>query len=354
MTKRTLAAIVFALALLATACGSDGAETSTETAVDAGADAVESTPEVAEPTAAAADPTAEPASDASAVEGSDSPIENLLGIPIFDDSAMEEWFQNLSREAEIVVARCMLGEGFEYSPEIIDVTGVGEAGDRDSLDYAQTRGFGIVADFNEAAYDPATATADKNTIYLATLSDGERDAYFVALSGTVESEQTGDPFGQGGCRGQATDEVFSVVAILDEIEPVFDGYYDLYISDSRIIATTAEWQACMSEEGLLFGDEEEMFSHVFGMFQGILSNPEAFNELDEESASALGNEVHPGLQPAAQAEMDTLAEEEIRIAVANWTCREPIKETELAVQREYEAQFVTEVGPQVQTLRGDG
>lgn len=333
-TKRTLACLSLILVLVASACGSS---TTAETAA-----------------AAATAPAASGAETPSAMPESDSPVENLLGIPIFDEAAMNEWSQNLSREAEVVVAKCMLAEGFEYTPAAIQVTAASDAIDTDSLEYAQTRGFDIVSNFNESVYDPANTTQDKNAIYLATLSESEADAYNVALVGAVQSEeQNDDPFG-GGCWGKANEEVFSVVGVLDAIEPVFNGYYDLYISDSRIIATTAQWQECMSAEGYLFGDEDEMVDHVHRQFEAILNDPAAFNEFEADSPDAPnpdGSEGHPGLTPSAQAQMDALGEEELSVAVADWTCREPIKEIELDVQREYEGKFVAEVSPQVQAIR---
>lgn len=357
-SKRLAAAAIAAVVLLAAACGSSSAGVDTASSAEPTSDTPATSETAAqEPAGEAANPQPEPTAPTIAMEQSDSPVENMLGIPIFDDAAMQKWFSELSREAEIVVATCMLSQGFEYTPVQAGVSTTNGELDIESREYAEARGFNIVADFNESAFDPATATLDANDEYLQTLSPGERDAYFVALAGVVESEYVGNAdFEQQGCRGQSVDEVFSIAGVLDAIAPVFDSYYDLYISDSRIIATTAEWQQCMSVEGYLFADEDEMYSSVFERFNAILAEPNAFNEFDPadfpDADSDGGSNVHPGLTPAAQAEMDALGDDEKMIAIANWECREPIKDVELAVQREYENQFVTEVGPQVAELRG--
>lgn len=354
MTVRTrrrnvMVAVLLSLGLVLTACGSDTA-TTTATA--------DASPESETAATADASPTAEPTEAAATavpsgeLEEGESPIENLLGVPVFDEAAMDRWFEDLSREAEIVVATCMRSEGFEYTPVAIGGTGDKTELPRDSREYAEQRGLGIVASFNEAEYNPATAAPDRNAGYVASLGEGERDAYQVALTGNTEPSD--NPFGEAGCRGVATEEVFAIVGVFDAIEPVFDSYYDLYISDSRIIATTTQWQQCMSQAGYLFGDEDEMYSHVYSQINEIMSDPANLADFDPDDFANNNGDRRPALAPAAQAIIDELGDEEKAIAVANWECTEPIKETELAVQREYEDRFVTEVGPQVRELRGEG
>lgn len=361
MTRVRLVSFLLIFAVFASACGgsdatevaaADPTDTADRVAVDP-TDAAVDEPENAEP---------EPnnGSDDSAAPRieSDSPIENLLGVPVFDQAAMTTLFTDLRREAEIAMATCMLAQGFEYTPEVIDTAGAAGELAADTLQYAEQRGLGIVVDFNEAEYNPATAKSNENADYVAGLSDGERDAYFIALTGTTQDDEGSQDGSIGGCAGQAEEDVFSILGVFDVIETDLNRYYDLFISDSRVIALTTQWQGCMAEAGFLFDSEDALSDHIIVQLEEIMRDETNFAEFDGEAlagaGSFFGNGFRPPLVPEAQAAVDAIGEEEVRLAVANWTCREPIKDIELEVQREYESQFVDEVGPQVRAAQGEG
>lgn len=368
MTRLRIFSLLLVFTLCASACGgADGTDTAVDTAEatdtpEATANASIGDTEDSDDTDDTADqPTANSGGDddsASAEGDSDSPIENLLGVPIFDQAAMSTLITDLSREAEVVMARCMLAQGFDYTPELIGGEGQFAELVPDSLEYAEQRGLGIVVEFNEAEYNPATAKPNANNEYVAGLGESERDAYFLALTGSSQDRETEQQGPLGGCAGEAQEEVFSILGIFEAIEDDFDRYYDLFISDSRIIATTTQWQTCMAEAGFMFDSEDDMYGHIIVQLEQIMSDETNFGEFDGEALSAagsfFGDGFRPPLVPEAQAAVDAVGEEEKRIAIANWICREPIIDIELAVQREYESRFVDEVGPQVRAIRGDG
>lgn len=361
MTRVRLASFLLIFAVFAAACGgSDATDDATAASPDTSdtSDRADTAETVDEPESPESEENGASGDNSTPPLESDSPIENLLGVPVFDDAAMTSLFADLSREAEVAIATCMVAQGFEYTPDVIGTEGSAGELATDTLQYAEQRGLGIVVDFNEAEYDPATARSNENAEYVADLSDGERDAYFIALTGMTENDE-GDQNGPiRGCAGQAQEEVFSLLGVFDIIETDLNRYYDLFISDSRVIALTMQWQECMADAGFLFDSQDDLLDHIIVQVEEILNDEANFAEFDSEAfASAggfFGNGFRPPLVPEAQAAVDAIGEEEVRIAVANWTCREPIKDLELEVQREYESQFVDEVGPEVRAAQGEG
>lgn len=355
--------------------------------------------------AAAATPTGETAANTGGGEGastnagafeSDSPIDNMIGVPVMDELAMNDYVLDVLREGEFKTAECMLASGFEYSPVLPNAStpSADEVGPNSAEDYAKSRGFGIVAQFNESQFDPADPPVHPNQTYRASLSEAEYDAYEVALYGSVSDEQSdfdnvagsdsaagsdsdsdtgqgeddGFPGATGGCKALASEELFSLFTVLDEFTPDADAVFDAWFADPRVLESNQQWLACMNEEGFTIDDpdpenvREEIFDRLdsimrsvdFGALQGDASPPRS--DPRDNSTQFLSGDYFgpvPKLDPASQAKIDELGTYEIELATANVACKAPRLESDLEIQYEYEQQLVDSIGPALsQRLNG--
>lgn len=345
-TKARLTALLCALALMAGACGSGSSAES----VDSGPEADESSssPEQS--------PTSAPVSTDSSGGDSESPLGDLLGLPITDDEAMEEYFNDLGRQAELKAAECMIAQGFEYKvADFSNVGGLANSVDFESREFAEQYGFGIASNPFEESFEAFEEFEDPNQAYLDSLTEGERDAYQTALAGSPpEAGDDFQSFEPGGCQGEAFEEVFSFFEVLTEFGDEFEAIEEAFDADPRIVAATSGWGACMTEAGYRFTNAADAESDIRRRYESIVNNPDAFVEGSNDSgavsvAGGDGGEEEflfgPGtLNPEFQQQVDDLAVEERAIAIAGYDCNGPLREIEDDVQREYEQRFVDENG----------
>lgn len=353
--------LALALALLATACGSASStsDSSTESASAAQTE----------------DSSESPSSDSSSSESSsddepeESPIGDLLGevfgIPISDSGAMDEYFADLGRQAEVKVAECMLAEGFEYTVVDYDDLGGISIDEGDDREFAEQYGFGITSNPFEESFEAFEQFEDPNQDYVASLSVGERDAYYAALYGNEafgdsdsESGSADIDFSEpSGCQGDAFQEVFSFAEVFDQFNDEFDAIEEAYEADPRVVAATSGWSECMTAAGYRYTDEEGATSDINRRYRAIVSNPDAAQNPEDTAGSVSSIETSgvgddedfvffgpATLKPEYQAQVDALADEERAIATASWDCNEPLREVERTVRVEYEQKFVDENG----------
>jgi hypothetical protein len=307
--------------------------------------------------------------DASSDTGSeaDSPIEALLGFPGGDDA--EEYFSDLSRQAEVKIAECMLEQGFQYTPSNTDAVVVDAGTDFDSRAFAEQYGFGIASNPFDEIFEQFDPSTDPNTAYFETLSDGEKDAYNTALYGEISfdagSGEAGSAaiqeFEPAGCQGSAFEEVFAVFEVFGNFEDEFAEIERSFAADPRIVQAAAGWSTCMADAGYRYTDEASANSEIQRRYDAIVSNPDAFPSSDEvfvdggETGGA--NEViilgPQTLTPEFQAQVDELAIEERAIATATWDCNADLRAIEDEVRREYEQRFVDEHGADITARLGN-
>jgi len=330
--------VLGALALLAAACGggSDSSNVATSDGDSSAQDEQQNEQEGDE-----SDEDSEP---------SESPLADLIGIPFTDEEAMEDFFNDLSRQAEAQIAQCMLTQGFEYTP--VDYSALSDAGniDFDTREFAEDYGFGIASDPFEEVFEASEQSfQDPNQDYLETLSPGELDAYQTALAGEIDFG-AGDDFNfePQGCQGDAYNELFSFIGVFEEFDSEFADLEAAYDADPRIVEASSGWAACMSEAGYNFADADGAESDIQRRFDAIVADPGAFEapELPDDGEDASGPVFFgPGtLTPEFQVQVDELAVEERAVATASWDCNEPLREIEEGIQLEYETRFVDENG----------
>ena len=284
----------------------------------------------------------------------DSPIEALLGIPVFDDDAMNSWIDQLDVERRRLTAECMLAQGFEYSQELPKVASTFETDLAvSSREYAATHGFGIVDSFNASEYDPDLDYVSENARILAEMTEQEREAYRIALWGTNVNEFSESFDDLAGCEGDAMKEAFSAMALLEELGPTADEYYEMILSDNRSVAIYDQWSSCMAQSGYTIAHPDDVREEIYDRLFPILDNEEnyvASHVQPDTTDEGLGSRFragdffgpHPKLTDSAQVVLDQLHADEIATAVAHWDCHELIAEEELAIQREYETKFATD------------
>lgn len=337
-------------ALLASACGggtssSDSADVAPATDSDAGTQ-VDTT-----------------SSGDTSSGSSDSPIGDLLGIPFTDDDAMEQYFSDLSRRAEVKIAECMLAQGFEY--QVVDFGNLGaisSATDFESREFVEAYGFGIASNPFEESFEAFDTFVDPNQEYIMALSDGEREAYQTALSGGLPDFGSDDiqSFQPSGCQGGAYDELFSFGRVFEQFGDEFEEIEEAFNADPRIIEATSGWSSCMTEAGYRFTDVESAQADIERRYEAIVRDPDAFAEdgappiaggSDDENITVFGPQT---LNPEFQARVDDLAVEERAIALASWDCNGPLRAIEGDIQVEYERRFVEENGDAIRAALADG
>ena len=359
-----VAAVIAAAVVLTAGCGSSGG--SARTADDpASADSGSAESTSAESTSAdsasadsaSADATPSATAGIDPQELGDSPLDDLLGVPITDEAAMVEYELQLQRDVERSVSECMLREGFDYQP--VDPSQFAPDGATiDSREDAEAVGFGLASQFAAIQAQAATSFVDPNESIRAGLSPAEADAYDLALYG--ESSGDGDDVERDfgfedlqGCYGAGLAQAYSVVAVLDSFGSQIDELFQQFTSDPRIVAIDESWSRCMSDAGFNYASSTDIriaFAHrvteITGSAESFL-DPEAASDsvLEyEESGALLVVMGGSTLTVDAQAELDVIAAEERTAAVASWDCEDPNRDEQAAILLEYEQKFVAENG----------
>ena len=343
--------MVGAVVLVLSACGSgsEGAGTDNAVAADAGqaddADSSEDRDDANEP---AAQPVAE----------GESPIADLLGIPLNDDDAMQEYFGQLQRDAELKISECMIAQGFEYrAVDYSQIDALDTALDEDSEEFAETYGFGISANPTDRFIQAFEDFNDPNEEYVTSLGAGELEAYQQALRGELPDGASDDDFTfePAGCAGEAYAEAFKFGSVFEQFAGEIEAAEEAFDADPRIVAATAGWTQCMADGGYSYADVEGARSDFQRRYDALVNVPGAYQEVDvpdgEDSELGDGPIFGPRtLVPDVQEQVDALADEERAVALAAWTCNEPLREIEDDVQIEYEQQFVDEHGSAIRTI----
>lgn len=347
--RSVLIALTLALALFAAACGGSGSSATEVASADGAADQSET------------DESSGSSSSDSNDEPEESPIGDLIGevfgIPLSDTGAIDEYFADLGRQAEVKIAECMLAEGFEYT--VVDYGDLGDVtiADDEDREYAEEYGFGITSNPFEESFEAFDQFEDPNQDYVESLSPGEQEAYQATLFGedAFSPPADGEPetFIPGGCEGEAFQEVFSFVEVFDEFNDDFDAIEEARLADPRMVDAASGWSECMAGAGFSYSDVQGARTDISRRYQAIVSNPDASEdpEAGRSSGEAVGGDGEDTfffgpvtLKPEYQEQVDALAEEERAVALASWDCNEDFREVENAVRIEYEQKFVDENG----------
>ena len=238
----------------------------------------------------------------------------------------DEDYERQQREMEEIIAACMAEQGFEYTPaEPTSFEQPDDLPDWDSKEYAEQYGYGATT--SDEIYGSGEEYVDPNADYLATMSESEQAAFYEALYGTPpEVDPEADPeaeveynWEENGCSGKASHEVYEqeggiwedpeFTALSDEMSTEWEAVLD----DPKVSAAQDKWVECIAEAGFDFSSPDEPQQEIY----------DELNALYEAAAPEAGAEVDPdaSFEPDAAA-MAELKEKEMKLAVADYECKE--------------------------------
>jgi len=317
----------------------------------------------------------------------ESPIADLLGFDFGDNDAMEQQFADMQREAEEVIATCMLDQGFQYSPQIMD-QGVfvgGPFGGSDGLAYYSDEwiakyGFGVstqrfpqsevgpnLVGFDDAAMpDLNEGPQDPNQEYLDSLTQGEREAYEEALWGSppdfsAMSEEDMDSmiFEPEGCQGEAFEQVYNEgpgggMEFFEAFGDQLEAMEERAEADPRVVEYRADVAACVSDAGFAWDGDQDPWEYFEPKLrdignQGFMSDPfEAAGVNPEEMSEREMEEFFADLNKLSEEDQALLAvvqTEEIELAQIVVGCGGGELNEQYflgAIRLEYEEEFMTQ------------
>lgn len=238
----------------------------------------------------------------------------------------DEDYERQQREMEEIIAECMAEQGFEYTPN--EPTSFEEPDDLpewDSKEYAEQYGYGATTSdeiYGDEEY------VDPNADYLASMSESEQNAFYEALYGVQpEVDPEADPEAEieynwedNGCSGKASHEVYEqegsiwedpeFTALSDEMSTEWEAVLD----EPKVSAAQEKWVECIAEAGFDFSSpdepQQEIYDELNALWEAAAPDPEAA-ETDPEASY----EPDP-------AEMAKLKEKELKLAAADYACKE--------------------------------
>lgn len=289
------------------------------------------------------DDTESGSGDADEPSGEDAPkgvIDKLI------EDAYAGWDTETSTRKQMQVeeqmAACMGDLGFEYTPvdySTNPAASLGTVDDEipwDTLEFAEQWGYGIATGPGMDAMEDAEEQGwvDPNTALVEAMSATEQQAYYEALYGRLATEDLASgtdveaeiSWEEMGCSGKAQHEVFGdafsaqdpYADLMDEMQRVEESI----ATDDRVVATVAAWASCMAGAGHAdvseIGDGEELIN---AKVEPVLAADEAWE--------------------AVEVKLADIAEEEIDLAVDDYTCRDEsgytdaYNEVDLELQQEF-------------------
>jgi len=297
----------------------------------------------------------------------DSPLAEFMSSAYESGMSQEEQekeYAERERKREDLVAQCMTEEGFEYTPNVQDVSfsmGTETEWNPDSREWVSQYGYGMI-NYPGRDDEPVASEqeyVDPNADYVSSLSESERTAFYEALHGPTPDEEDMPAEGEmvewdwttAGCYGWSENEINGDDAdTTEKHQPLIDSMNTLYedmMSSPELTEADAEWSSCMADAG----------------HPGFTAQLDAQNSINEKmnsaydgmsaGSSATAEAVEPGAM--VEPDMDGLAEEEIAIALADLDCREKTnyRDTMESVQFELEQQFIDDHKAELEAFRAD-
>ena len=287
--------------------------------------------------ASASEPAAATSGDQTAIDELQRVLFGTGGDPT-DAEAKQAVADNLAYEERLQV--CMTAAGFEYSLPEIDVTSY-QANEPDyfSREYAENYGFGYTTQLDDPAM-MANSYEDPNADYLASLSPGEADQYYVALYGDqsfwddIESEEERielertqpELFAPRGCQADANSAQSNASqAFYTEHGDEISELYTTAESSPIVQLALQEWSSCMADKGYSFTTPDDFDSIMDPYMEDLYSTAVNPGEglTDEDFAKMSEDELNELWSTPSQYDPVLLAQAqdfETTLAVASWDC----------------------------------
>lgn len=289
-----------------------------------------------------------------------SPLEALLRDYLGDWSNEDVTRQLVAMED--LIATCMAGQGFDYTPIDYPAMGLDLTGETlglawGSKEFAEQYGYGITT--NPALGEDAAQPEDPNAEYVAGMTPTEQEAYYTALYGEHHAEmsdpraiaEAGWDWRDLGCTGSAQNEVLSGDAAQEDqfaaLQQEMTLMMEAAAADPRLAQVNADWAACMADAGFpdlgKVGDPEAALSAEVAALQQA-----ADAQIDPTVPTGPGSAEQ--VQAASQEQLDEITQREIDTAVADAQCRAAVgyDDARRAIDTEYQVQFLAEHRTEVQ------
>jgi hypothetical protein len=284
-----------------------------------------------------------------------------------EEAAEEEKWRQRDREMQEKIAECMAEQGFEYKPiiweEEIGFAGPGDEEELTEEEWKLKYGYGIFAMMLEEMSrweeegPPGEEFVDPNMEYMETLSESEREAYEKALWGDWEGHEYEPQFDEegneiwvepdwseiGGCQNIVEQEYYGAQQeaweeLDEELQPAWEEFEQWVNTDARVVELNQAWSTCMAEKGYDYEDEEAIHEYLFSLEEDLWTQnePPPDWEPTEEELENMGP-FGPGID---EADVQALADEELAIAAADVECAGSMYEEINEVHKEYESEFI--------------
>jgi len=326
----------------------------------------------------AEDPTSssdDPSNEEQTSNGDPQTLAEFFGYGEEDFDVAAQQAEDRAREMEVQekTAACMAEQGFEYTPYVPEEMFAYYGGPEEDLteeERMKKYGYGMFTYMLEEAQnfeefeDPYSPENDPNFVRMEAMSESERMAYEKALWGDWESfdwEPEYDADGNeifvepdmseiGGCMNLAQEEVWGggqefndeMMALQEQLEPLWMDLYERIEADPRMADANAEWAACMADRGYTFTNQEDIWNYLGEKQEELFSEQQTFfEEGGEIEEGADFGPFGPGIDEAM---IQQLADEELAIASDDWDCQggKSFNDLRQEVSEEYEAQFIAE------------
>jgi len=288
-----------------------------------------------------------------------SPLTEFIGTSLWDrEDEFRQAVDAFVLRREELIAQCMLQNGFEYAPDLYSMSFqiTNNAFDEiypDDAGWVSQYGFGVVSghrtESGGSIWD--TRDDDPNADYVESLSESEREAYFLALNGPMLPPPPSVSISQAhfnewfrterGCLGgsviQAQEENPLFEPRSEEFTPLFEAIAEMnqtILFSPEYEEIHRDWSDCMANLGHL----------------GLISPSAAINRIvdalthiqinQETSLTNLRRMILQGEIP----EGSRLQQQETELALADLTCRQAVSFSERAasIRHRAEAQFVAD------------
>ncbi len=318
-----------------------------------------------------------------------SPLAEFLGDDVFafdieDEEAAQQQFIEQERARQEVIATCMQDLGFEYIPvdpeEFMFFGDSGDGPEWGTEEWTATYGFGVSTQwFSQEQVGPDLVgwddssfaeeeMNDPNQEIVDAMSESEMEAYYEALYGSddafpqfdetlsqeeIDAQLEDFTWEPQGCEGEAYASEDSPERFYIEFSDEIDDMFERMQSDPRIAEAEAKVASCVGDKGFTYTTMEDVYQTFetrlqdISAMEGVFDFPDVSEEEMEAMTDAefdeLFNQGPPPLSDQDRAILAEIQADEIAMAIAvdecggGWEAQNDLFEE---IRVEYEQEFI--------------
>lgn len=266
-------------------------------------------------------------------DGGTLPFDEVLIATLGTDD-VDRYRYDIERNAEAHLIGCMEDAGFLFViPQPLPPNPTeAQLGSRE---FVETEGFGIISEFRRWAdsIDVEAQQGDPNRAYLTTLTGTEIQRYLTTLDGVAADP--GQISENAGCRGEAADVEYADWDRFHDALPNFTAMGEERDTHPDWLSARADWRTCLVDRGYDYSEPEAIRSDVENRMNQSLSV-----DYPNGQVPLVFTDGDWGLDPDVEPLLDELSEFELKAAIVNYECTEPLAGRFEAVEREVQQGFV--------------